>query len=122
MLDPETRVADVRIVLPNPNRELLPGMSATARIACVDRGSPDAGAAKGVPVVPRGAIQLVDGQPYVFLEKKPGTYEMRAIEQGADLGGIFEVRRGLSGGEPVVVDGGFLLKSELLREQMGKND
>jgi hypothetical protein len=47
---------------------------------------------------------------------------MRAIERGQDYEGVVEVTHGLSGGEPIVVEGSFILKSEVLREQMGSND
>lgn len=126
-VDPDRRVLRARIVLPNADGALKPGMSATARVlgapesATGADGGADAGSAN-VVTVPHGAVQTIDGAPFVFVEKKTGKYEMRAIERGQDYEGVVEVTRGLSGGEPIVVEGSFILKSEVLREQMGSND
>lgn len=126
-VDPDRRVLRARIVLPNADGALKPGMSATARVLGTPESAPgtDGGAdggAANVVTVPRGAVQTVDGAPFVFVEKSAGKYEMRAIERGQDYEGVVEVTHGLSGGEPIVVEGSFILKSEVLREQMGSND
>ncbi len=126
-VDPDRRVLRARIVLPNADGALKPGMSASARVlgAVEASGSGDGGADAGsanVVTVPHGAVQTVDGAPFVFVEKSTGKYEMRAIERGQDYEGVVEVTHGLSGGEPIVVEGSFILKSEVLREQMGSND
>jgi cobalt-zinc-cadmium efflux system membrane fusion protein len=124
VVDPDRRVTEARIALSNADAALRPGMTATARIL----GDPVLGLADGgaaspnVVAIPRRALQLVDGQPYVFIEKAPGKYEMRAIERGSDLENLVEVSRGLDGSESIVVDGGFILKSEVLKDQMGTND
>jgi len=120
VVDPERRVMRARVVLPNADGLLKPGMSATARIV----GAPELvdGGAATVVTVPRGAVQAIDGAPFVFVEKEKGKYEMRAVERGQDLPGKAEIVRGLAAGEPVVTEGSFILKSEVLREQMGSND
>ena len=107
----------VLIDVHNDEELLKPGMTATSRI--LGETLDEAGVQV---VVPRGAIQTIDGQPFVFVEKSKGKYDMRAVERGADVEGDVEILRGLAGGEPVVVDGSFILKSEILREQMGSND
>jgi membrane fusion protein, heavy metal efflux system len=129
VVDPDRRVVEARIVLGNTDAALRPGMTATARIL----GDPglaaapkdDAGNAPSAPMVttvPRTALQIIDGQPYLFLEKEKGKFELRPVERGSDLDAEVEIARGLKGDENVVVDGGFILKSELLKEQMGTND
>jgi cobalt-zinc-cadmium efflux system membrane fusion protein len=119
-VDPERRVLRARIVLPNADGRLKPGMSAVARVL----GAPETadGGALSVVTVPRGAVQTIDGAPFVFVEKGKGKFELRAIERGQDLEGAVEVLHGLVAGEPVVSAGSFILKSEVLREQMGSND
>jgi cobalt-zinc-cadmium efflux system membrane fusion protein len=124
VVDPERHVLEARIVLPNPDGDLKPGMMATARIL----GAPAGGAGAGdggtgnALVVPRQAVQTIDGQPFVFVVRGPGKFELRAVERGGDLEGDVEVLRGLSVDEEVVVDGSFILKSEVLKAQMGAND
>jgi cobalt-zinc-cadmium efflux system membrane fusion protein len=72
--------------------------------------------------VPRASVQAIDGQPFVFVDHGSGKFELRAIEQGAELEDGVEIKQGLTGAETVVTDGSFILKSEVLRSQMGAND
>lgn len=118
IVDPVRRAVAARIVIDNPDMVLRPGMSVTARVLHEDAAS-DAGTSLWIPTT---AVTTVDGQPFVFIEKKPGNYELRAIERGEEVEGQVEVTRGLATGEPIVIEGTFILKSELLKEQMGKND
>lgn len=117
IVDPERHVLEARIVLPNEDGALKPGMTASARILGATTG--DAGT---VMVVPRGAVQTVDGQPFVFVEKKGGEFAMRPIERGDPIENDVEVLRGLSLEDSIVFDGAFILKSEVLKSQMGTND
>jgi cobalt-zinc-cadmium efflux system membrane fusion protein len=118
-VDPERHVLEARIVLENHDGALRPGMTANARILGTVSAEADAGMAI---TVPRGAIQTVDGQPFVFVQREPGKFEMRGVERGADVDGEIEITRGLTGDETIVTDGSFILKSEALKAQMGAND
>jgi cobalt-zinc-cadmium efflux system membrane fusion protein len=117
-VDPERHVLEARIVLDNPDGALRPGMTASARIL----GAAESEAGLAI-TVPRVAIQTIDGQPFVFVERPGGgKYELRAIERGQEVEGAVEVTRGLAGDETIVTDGSFVLKSEYLKSQMGTND
>ncbi|MEO7096474.1 MAG: efflux RND transporter periplasmic adaptor subunit, partial [Polyangiales bacterium] len=85
-------------------------------------GGVDAAPATLVTLVPRGALQTIDGLPYVFVEVGKGKFDARPIERGVEVEGEVEVLHGLEGNELVVVEGAFILKSEYLRAQMGSND
>jgi cobalt-zinc-cadmium efflux system membrane fusion protein len=117
VVDPARRVIEARIVLANPDGALRPGMTATARVL----GLPIAGAPPVVSV-PRGALQTIDGQPFVFVDLGSGKFQLRAVERGADLENGVEIKQGLNGDESIVTEGSFVLKSEVLRAQMGSND
>lgn len=117
VVDPERRVLEARIVLKNPDGALRPGMTCTARIL----GVPEAGAAPVVSV-PKGALQTIDGQPFVFVELGGGKYQLRAVDRGVELENGIEIKQGLNGDETIVTEGSFILKSEVLRSQMGSND
>jgi len=117
VVDSERRVLEARILLQNPDGALRPGMTATARILAV----PEAGAPL-VTSVPRSALQSIDGQPFVFIELGAGKFALRAVERGVDLEQGVEIKRGLTGDETIVTEGAFILKSEVLRSQMGSND
>jgi membrane fusion protein, heavy metal efflux system len=118
VVDPERRVVEARIVLANVDGVLRPGMTATARIL----GAPFGDAGGSVIAIPKAAIQTIDGQPFVFIEKEKGKYELRPIEKGADLESEVEITRGLVEADRIVVEGSFILKSEILKDQMGTND
>jgi cobalt-zinc-cadmium efflux system membrane fusion protein len=49
----------------------------------------------------------------------PRTYERRELRLGRRTPDAVEVHDGLQAGEPVVVEGAFLLKSEAARDSMG---
>jgi cobalt-zinc-cadmium efflux system membrane fusion protein len=117
VVDPARHVLEGRIVLENPDGSLRPGMMASARIL----GVPEAGAPPVVSV-PRAAVQAIDGQPFVFVEQAPGKYQLRAVERGVELEDGIEIRQGLASTETIVTEGSFILKSEVLRAQMGTND
>jgi len=69
--------------------------------------------------VPRQAVQWLDEKENVFVAKEPAKYEAREIKTGVHSDAWVQVVGGLSAGEQVVVDGGFLLKSELFKSKMG---
>jgi cobalt-zinc-cadmium efflux system membrane fusion protein len=117
VIDGDRDVLDARMVLPNQDGALKPGMPASARILAAAEG--DGGTAL---VVPRHAIQTVDGQPFVFVQREPGKYEMRPVERGSELDDDVEILRGIDAKDTIVVDGSFILKSEALKAQMGAND
>lgn len=120
MVDEVRHVLEARIVLKNEDGALKPGMTATARIVgAVVAGD---GGAEDVLTVPSLAVQSIEGQPYVFVQHGPGEFELRAVMLGSEFENDTEILRGLQGSETVVTDGSFLVKSELLREQMGSND
>jgi cobalt-zinc-cadmium efflux system membrane fusion protein len=117
VVDAERRVLEARIVLHNPDSALRPGMTATARIL----GAAEPGAAPVVSV-PRVALQSIDNQPFVFIDLGGGKYALRAVERGVELEQGVEIKQGLTGDETIVTEGSFILKSEVLRSQMGSND
>ena len=101
----ESRTIPVRIDVRNERGLLRPGMSATAAVPV--------GVSK-VPVltVPVASVQRVRNEWCVFLPKDAGTFEIRKIGRGRDLGDEVEVLSGLKQGEKIVVEGAFLLKSQ----------
>ncbi len=128
IIDPVRKAASARVVLDNPEGLLRPGMSATAHLfgqekAAVARGSDAASAAPvNVLVVPKEALQTIDGQAFVFIEKSVGKFDLRAVVRGEEVEGEIEISRGLTVEDSIAIDGTFVLKSEALRAQMGSND
>ncbi len=113
-LDPQSRTVPVRVVVPNPDRRLKPGMSATAEI--------ETPAASGTAlVIPSVAIQKIEGKPVAFVREGEGQFQKRDLELGREIRGRVEVKSGLKEGDHVVTEGSFTLKSELLKETLAED-
>ncbi|MEP7067561.1 MAG: efflux RND transporter periplasmic adaptor subunit, partial [Gemmatimonadota bacterium] len=103
-LNPETRTLRVRIVLPNPNLELKPGMYATIRIAGTARAN--------VLTVPRSAVLSTGERSIVFVRDAKGGLVPREVALGATNDERIEILRGLAAGEMVVSSATFLVDAE----------
>ena len=112
VLNPATRTIDARVEIPNPQRRLRPGMFARAAVILPGRGN-------DALVAPLDALQQVNDKTMAFVEKNPGTYEVRQVTVGRQSPPYSEIRSGLREGERVVTIGAFYLKSMLLKEQIG---
>lgn len=112
-VDPATGTIPVRVVLPNGDQRLRPGMSASVRL-------PLAGSDRSVAALPAAALQRLDDRWVVFLPKGEQSFEIRPVVRGRDLPrGEVEITEGLRDGEQVVVDGAFLLKAEAAKAEGG---
>jgi cobalt-zinc-cadmium efflux system membrane fusion protein len=115
-LDERSRTAEVRVELPNPDGALKPGMFATL---APTEPEPEAGAAPAPLAVPSSAIQR-DGERFlVFVPKRENEYEVRSVTVGKRGAEYVEILGGLEDGEPIVVQGTFILKSEAAKHEMG---
>jgi cobalt-zinc-cadmium efflux system membrane fusion protein len=110
----ETRTLKVRVEVDNRDGHLKPGMFVTAHI----RDDQDEHAPERL-TVPEAAVQRLGPATIVFIAKAPGIYEKRPVTLGRRNGEVYEVVAGVAEGESVVTEGGFILKSELLRSEMG---
>jgi len=108
-VDAATQTAQVRIDVDNAPPQLKPGMFATVRLSELT-----AIARAPVLAVPDGAVQMIDGNPFVFVAvDQPSTFVARPIAVGPAVGEWFPVLSGLKEGESIVVTGSFILKAEL---------
>jgi cobalt-zinc-cadmium efflux system membrane fusion protein len=110
----ETRTLKVRVEVDNKEGLLKPGMFVTAHI----RDDEDEHAVERL-AIPYAAAQQMGNGVAVFVAKAPNVYEKRPVTLGRRFGETAEVIAGLNEGESVVVEGGFILKSELQRSEMG---
>jgi cobalt-zinc-cadmium efflux system membrane fusion protein len=70
-------------------------------------------------LVPREAVQNDGDCDLVFVQTGANVFQARKVELGTSYGAGFEVTGGLRPGERVVGRGSFLLKTEVLRGQIG---
>ncbi len=104
LIDSETRMVKVRAEVKNTGGLLKPRMFAAVTIAAPEK--------ERVLAVPEGAVQREGARTVVFVKKAPGVFEKRTVKLGQGSGGYHQVLAGLSEGEPIVVKGAFILKSE----------
>jgi membrane fusion protein, heavy metal efflux system len=71
--------------------------------------------------IPISALTVADNVRGVFVQRQTG-YAFVPIEVGREGGSWVEVRKGLTAGEQVVVDGVFDLKNVLLKEHIGTGE
>lgn len=114
VLDPETRTMRLTALVDNPDRHLKPGMFVEVALP--------GETVRDVLSVPAAAIQEIDGQSLVFVHMGGDQFERRDVSTGTTSDGRVEILAGLKPGEPVVVAGGFTLKSEVLKELMTDDD
>jgi cobalt-zinc-cadmium efflux system membrane fusion protein len=104
--DETTRTIRVRLDVSNPNSRLKPNEFVEVRMTF-----------EGPPTlaVPASAVTVADKVCGVFVQRATG-YAFVPIEVGREGGGWVEVRKGLTAGERVVIEGVFDLKNVLLKE------
>ncbi|MCQ9155726.1 efflux RND transporter periplasmic adaptor subunit [Acidomonas methanolica] len=109
----QTRTARVRIVLPDPQGVLKPGMFASAAIGGRIR--------RNVLTVPASAI-LDDGvRETVLIAQSGGHFLPRQVRTGLRAGDEVEILSGLTEGERIVTSATFLIDSESnLRAAFGR--
>jgi len=104
VLQPETRTAQVRVELPNPQGLLKPAMYGSVELT--------AGAPTPRLAVPDSAILDTGTRQLVLVDLGSGEFEPRAVQLGVHADGYTEILGGVADGERVVVDGNFLIDSE----------
>lgn len=70
-------------------------------------------------LVPKDAVQNDGDCNLVFVSTSKDSYQARKVHLGTAYEGGYEIAGGLAAGEKVVTRGSFLLKTEVLRGQMG---
>jgi RND family efflux transporter MFP subunit len=113
-LDENTRTAQVRVELNNPNRALKIGMYVRAAFGAL------AQAEQTAPIIPVSAAQNLDNGQVVFVAtNEPNVFEMRPVRLSAENNQQYQVHEGLNVGDRIVTDGSFLLRAEWLKQHPG---
>ena len=111
-VDEATRSATARVVVDNSDGRWTPGTFVTAVIATSEDNLP--------VVVPRNAVQSIEGREVVFVEHE-GGYEMAPVTLGRADRTSVEVTAGLAAGTPYVSDGAFQLKATVVTTALGSH-
>lgn len=104
VLDPDTRTARARVVMPNADGTLRPGLFVTVHVRLP--------ASEAAVVVPRGAVQVLDERNVVFVPDGDGFLAV-PVELGRGDRERVEVVSGLDPGREFVERGAFELKAAI---------
>ena len=99
----DTRINLLRVVIPNPNGRLRPGMSALVRVQTASRNT---------LTLPTDAVIRQAGSATVWIQSGKNKYQSRMVTTGLESEGTTEITSGLKVGDVVVVSGAYLLHSE----------
>lgn len=102
-LNPATRTARVRVVLENPERQMLHRQTASATVKL---DAPE------TLLVPRSAVLQHAGKAVVYVDQGDHAYVARDIELGRRGDADFEVVSGLKEGDRVVTEGALILDGQ----------
>lgn len=107
-VSPDTRSVPLIAKLENSESLFKPGMLVWVEIPSGD--SPE------VLTVPDEAIQTHDNRKFVFVPDGEHRFKRQDVTVGREDGLLAEITDGLAEGTPVITEGTFVLKSELLLE------
>jgi Cu(I)/Ag(I) efflux system membrane fusion protein/cobalt-zinc-cadmium efflux system membrane fusion protein len=102
-LDVNTRTLPVRLVFPNPDLKLRPGMyvNVTLKLPLGQR-----------TIVPDSAVFHSGTKNLIFTYRGNGSIEPREVEIGPHVGDQFVITKGVKAGEQMVTSANFLIDSE----------
>jgi cobalt-zinc-cadmium efflux system membrane fusion protein len=109
VMEERTRSVGIRVSLNNDNGKWIPGSFVTGHIKIFAENLP--------VVVPRNAVQSVNGQKVVFIPASTGFNPVDVVTGKEDSENI-EIRSGLHAGQKYVAAGAFILKSIMLTSGM----
>lgn len=113
-LDEKTRTTAVRMLLDNTDRKLKPGLFGTMTILGESDAPPRA-------LIPAAAVQRTKDGDVVFVPgDEEGEFKSVPVAVGTKREGLAEIASGIAPGDAVVVSGAFVLKSELMKSELGE--
>jgi len=110
-VDEHSQSIKARLDIDNSEHLLRLGMFFSAELIYASKNS--------VLTVPIQAIQTLNEEDVVFVEKDGDRLELREVVLGRKMDDYVEIKKGLHEGEVVVTKGSFYLKSEQAKEGFG---
>lgn len=110
-VDPRTRTIKARVNLSNESGVLRANVFGLARVVLHDDDE--------VLTVSELAVQTDGCCQLVFVQEAPALFRPRKVELGTRANGYVVIHKGLQLGEKVVTTGSFLMKTEVLKSNIG---
>jgi multidrug efflux pump subunit AcrA (membrane-fusion protein) len=111
-VETESRTVEARIEVNNSDGRLKPGMFADVEITTTILWD--------TIVIPDTALQTDEESQIVFVALDGNKFQKRVVKLGMEQRGRAQVIEGLRVGEKVVIEGSFILKSEMLKGELGE--
>ena len=111
-MEEESRTLEIRIEVSNADGRLKPGMFADIEIVTTIQPN--------VLLITDTAMQSDGDAQIVFVALDGNKFEKRTITTGMEQRGHLQVIDGVKEGEKVVTEGSFILKSEMLKKELGE--
>ncbi len=109
-LKPTTRMLEIQLSVRNPDELLRPGMFIEGNLEVADGGEKSG--------LPSSALLEDEGVDFVFV-RKGAMFFRRDVSVESKQGDVVYIASGLENGDEIVIEGSFLLKSDILRGKMG---
>jgi Cu(I)/Ag(I) efflux system membrane fusion protein len=106
-INPDTRISLVRVTIPNINHQLHPGMP----VYIIANST-----ANNTITLPADAVITDSKSETVWIQTRPGVYEVRMVKTGINDGNAVEIISGLHSGDIVITSGAYLVNSEYIFE------
>ena len=107
-----SRTLEVRIAVDNADGRLKPGMFADVAITTT--------MLENVLLIPDSALQTDGDNQIVFVALDGNKFEKRGVKLGEEQQGRVQILAGLQAGEKIATEGSFILKSEMLKGELGE--
>jgi membrane fusion protein, heavy metal efflux system len=112
LVEAGSRTVEVRIAADNADGRLKPGMFTDVEIVTTILDN--------VLLIPNNALQTESEDQIVFVSLDGNKFEKRIVKLGLEQSGRVQILDGMKVGESVVTEGSFILKSEMLKGQLGE--
>ncbi len=112
VVEPASRILEARIEVDNPDGRLKPGMFADLSIITT--------VLENALVIPDRALETDGEGQIVFVSLGENKFEKRVVEPGLAAQGRVQILSGIKAGDKIVTRGGFILKSEQLKGELGE--
>ena len=107
-----SRTVEVRIAVNNADGRLKAGMFADVEIVTTILDN--------VLLISDSALETDNENQIVFVALADNKFEKRVVKLGLEQSGRVQILSGVQAGENIVTDGSFILKSEMLKGQLGE--
>ncbi|HGY56276.1 MAG TPA: HlyD family efflux transporter periplasmic adaptor subunit [Caldithrix abyssi] len=111
VVDEMTRTATARVVLPNPDGRWRPGLFVNATVVKEEM--------EVDIIVPKTALENFENQTVVFIKTDEG-FKPQPVSVGRSNTYSVEIIAGLQAGQEYVSKGGFTIKAELQKSELGE--